>query len=57
MRFRRPGFEQLKTGGRIVAPIGNDEQQLVVAQKDDNGQLVRSGTEAVRFVPLRGGVA
>ena len=49
--------EQLKTGGRIVAPVGTDEQQLVVAQKDENGKLVRSGREAVRFVPLRGGVA
>ena len=49
--------EQLKIGGRIVAPLGNDEQQLVVAMKDDSGQLVRRGTEAVRFVPLRGGIA
>jgi protein-L-isoaspartate(D-aspartate) O-methyltransferase len=50
-------IEQLKPGGRIVAPLGTDEQQLVVAQKDDSGNLVRSGKEAVRFVPLRGGVA
>ena len=49
--------EQLKTGGRIVAPLGIDEQQLVVAMKDENGKLVRTGKEAVRFVPLRGGVA
>jgi protein-L-isoaspartate(D-aspartate) O-methyltransferase len=50
-------IEQLKTGGRIVAPVGVDEQQLVVAQKDESGKLIRSGKEAVRFVPLRGGVA
>ena len=49
--------EQLRTGGRIVAPLGNDEQRLIVAQKDEQGRLVRSGKEAVRFVPLRGGVA
>jgi protein-L-isoaspartate(D-aspartate) O-methyltransferase len=49
--------EQLKPGGRIVAPVGTGEQQLVVAQKDESGKLVRSGKEAVRFVPLRGGVA
>ena len=49
--------EQLKIGGRIVAPVGTDEQQLVVAQKDESGKLVRSGKEAVRFVPMRGGVA
>jgi protein-L-isoaspartate(D-aspartate) O-methyltransferase len=50
-------IDQLKPGGRIVAPVGIDEQQLVVAQKDDSGKLMRSGKEAVRFVPLRGGVA
>ena len=49
--------EQLKPGGRIVAPVGSGEQQLVVAQKDESGKLIRSGKEAVRFVPLRGGVA
>jgi protein-L-isoaspartate(D-aspartate) O-methyltransferase len=49
--------EQLKTGGRIVAPLGIDEQQLVVAMKDESGKLVRTGKEAVRFVPLRGGLA
>jgi protein-L-isoaspartate(D-aspartate) O-methyltransferase len=48
--------QQLKPGGRIVAPVGSDEQKLVVAQKGENGQLIRRGTEAVRFVPLRGGV-
>ncbi len=49
--------EQLKTGGRIVAPLGIDDQQLVVAMKDESGKLVRTGKEAVRFVPLRGGLA
>jgi len=50
-------IEQLKPGGRIVAPLGDGEQQLVVAQKDAAGKLVRRSKEAVRFVPLRGGVA
>jgi len=49
--------EQLRTGGCIVAPVGIGEQQLVVARKDESGKLVRSGKEAVRFVPLRGGIA
>lgn len=48
--------EQLKAGGRIVAPVGSDEQKLVVAVKDSTGRLVLSGKEAVRFVPLRGGI-
>jgi protein-L-isoaspartate(D-aspartate) O-methyltransferase len=50
-------IEQLKPGGRIVAPVGTGDQQLVVAQKDESGKLVRSGKESVRFVPLRGGIA
>ena len=48
--------EQLVTSGRIVAPLGNGEQRLTVVLKDEQGRLVRSGKEAVRFVPLRGGV-
>lgn len=47
---------QLRPGGRIVAPLGRDRQQLVVAIKDASGKLVRSSHDAVRFVPLRGGV-
>ena len=47
--------EQLKIGGRIVAPVGNLQQQLIVATKDASGRVQRSGKEAVRFVPLRGG--
>ena len=49
--------EQLKIGGRIVAPIGTWNQQLLVATKDEHGQVQTSGKEPVRFVPLRGGVA
>ncbi|MEP6607227.1 MAG: protein-L-isoaspartate(D-aspartate) O-methyltransferase [Burkholderiaceae bacterium] len=49
--------EQLKMGGRIVAPLGTWNQQLTVAIKDSSGRLQRTLKEAVRFVPLRGGVA
>ena len=43
--------QQLTTGGRIVAPIGDlDLQELVV--RDARGHEQRHG--AVRFVPLRG---
>jgi protein-L-isoaspartate(D-aspartate) O-methyltransferase len=49
-------IEQLKPGGRIVAPVGNERQQLIVATKDAGGRMQRTNKEPVRFVPLRGGV-
>ncbi len=49
-------IEQLKPGGRIVAPVGALRQQLIVATKDASGRVQSTGKEAVRFVPLRGGV-
>jgi protein-L-isoaspartate(D-aspartate) O-methyltransferase len=49
-------IEQLKPGGRIVAPVGNLQQQLIVATKDASGRVQTRGKEAVRFVPLRGGI-
>lgn len=50
-------LEQLKTGGRIVAPVGTWNQQLMVAVKDASGRVQKIRKEPVRFVPLRGGVA
>jgi protein-L-isoaspartate(D-aspartate) O-methyltransferase len=49
-------IEQLKPGGRIVAPVGQETQQLIVATKDADGRMQRSNKESVRFVPLRGGI-
>lgn len=50
-------IEQLKPGGRVVAPVGGMHQQLIVAVKDASGRVQKSVKESVRFVPLRGGVA
>ena len=47
--------EQLKAGGRIVAPVGLDDQRMTVITKDAQGRTQRKTTEPVRFVPLRGG--
>jgi protein-L-isoaspartate(D-aspartate) O-methyltransferase len=47
----------LTPAGRIVAPVGGLQQQLIVATKDGGGRVHRTVKEAVRFVPLRGGVA
>lgn len=48
-------IEQLKPGGRVVAPVGGLQQQLIVATRDANGRVHRTVKQAVRFVPLRGG--
>lgn len=50
-------IEQLKVGGRIVAPVGTWNQQLTIAVKGADGSVRKSRKEPVRFVPLRGGVA
>ena len=42
---------QLAPGGRLVAPIENGDQRLVVARRTDGGVTVTE-LERVRFVPL-----
>jgi protein-L-isoaspartate(D-aspartate) O-methyltransferase len=43
---------QLAAGGRLVAPVGNGEQRLVVLTRTAAGETRRRELEAVRFVPL-----
>ena len=43
--------EQLAPGGRLVAPVENGDQRLVVARRTPEGLTVRD-LERVRFVPL-----
>jgi protein-L-isoaspartate(D-aspartate) O-methyltransferase len=42
---------QLRPGGRLVAPVDNGEQRLVVARRTDAG-VTLTELERVRFVPL-----
>jgi protein-L-isoaspartate(D-aspartate) O-methyltransferase len=55
----RAWIEQLKPGGRIVAPVISDvqsnEQTLKVIAKDLLGRLTQRSMQAARFVPLRAG--
>ena len=46
--------EQLRTGGRLVAPVGTASQTLVWAAKTGGG-LRRESHGAVRFVRMQGG--
>ena len=47
-------LDQLAPGGRLVAPVGSDEQELVLVENRREG-FVQTRLDAVRFVPLRGG--
>jgi protein-L-isoaspartate(D-aspartate) O-methyltransferase len=49
----QPLLDQLKVGGRLVAPVGRDVQQLVRLTKTATG-FERKFLEAVRFVPMTG---
>lgn len=48
--------EQLAVGGRMVLPMGTQEQYLYLIERDENG-FRESRLEAVRFVPLLMGKA
>ncbi len=47
-------LEQLAAGGRLVAPVGIGEQELVLIERTKDG-LREERLDAVKFVPLRGG--
>src|SRR3546814_3932706 len=52
-----PLLNQLKRGGRMVAPVGrlDDAQQLMLIEKDANGRIHQRPIMPVRFSPLQGG--
>lgn len=47
-------IEQLKTGGRLIAPVGSDLQDLILVTKQLDGTIVKRNVMAVRFVPMTG---
>ncbi len=47
-------IEQLKPGGRLIAPVGKDLQDLIVVEKNLDGSIIRRSVMAVRFVPMTG---
>ena len=47
-------IEQVRDGGRVLAPVGASSQHLVYGEKRD-GDLRRERRTPVRFVPMRGG--
>ena len=53
----QPLIEQLKTGGRLVIPVGTQSgaQTLMVVEKKADGTLAKRDILGVRFVPLTRG--
>jgi protein-L-isoaspartate(D-aspartate) O-methyltransferase len=51
----KPLLDQLKVGGRLVAPVGRDDQRLVRITRTETG-LKREVLAPVRFVPMTGKV-
>jgi protein-L-isoaspartate(D-aspartate) O-methyltransferase len=45
--------EQVRPGGRVLAPVGDRRQRLVAARKRADGGLDRESHGGVRFVPLQ----
>jgi protein-L-isoaspartate(D-aspartate) O-methyltransferase len=50
----QPLVEQLALGGRLVIPVGNFFQELVVIEKQKDGSIRRESIIPVKFVPMRG---
>jgi protein-L-isoaspartate(D-aspartate) O-methyltransferase len=46
--------EQLAPGGRLVLPVGEEDQELVVIEKRADGSVTRAAVAPVRFVPMTG---
>ncbi|HKQ32021.1 MAG TPA: protein-L-isoaspartate O-methyltransferase, partial [Thermodesulfobacteriota bacterium] len=46
-------IEQLRTGGRMVIPVGDESQELLLMEKTESGITTKRIT-AVRFVPMTG---
>jgi protein-L-isoaspartate(D-aspartate) O-methyltransferase len=51
----QPLIEQLKPGGRMIAPVGpvHSTQELRVFEKNADGKVISKSVTPVRFVPLR----
>jgi protein-L-isoaspartate(D-aspartate) O-methyltransferase len=53
-RIPEPLLKQLKTGGKLVIPVGKAYQDLIVLTKRRDGGFDRENVLPVRFVPMTG---
>jgi protein-L-isoaspartate(D-aspartate) O-methyltransferase len=47
-------IDQLAPNGRLVIPVGDESQKLLLIEKDANGKVQRREVTPVRFVPMTG---
>jgi|TARA_B110000263_G_scaffold58469_1_gene49976 protein-L-isoaspartate(D-aspartate) O-methyltransferase len=51
-KIPQPLIDQLKTGGRLVVPVGTRHQELKVITKNEDGSIQSKNIIPVRFVPM-----
>jgi len=47
-------IEQLASGGRMILPLGDKDQRLIILTKDAEGRIHRTESVGVKFVPMTG---
>ena len=50
----QPLVDQLARGSRLVIPVGQFFQELLVIEKQQDGSIRRESIAPARFVPMRG---
>ena len=51
-KIPQPLIDQIKTGGRLVVPVGTRHQELKVITKNEDGSIQSKNIIPVRFVPM-----
>ena len=50
-------LDQLAVGGRLIIPVGTDEQVLYAVERTSESDYRQTKLEPVKFVPLLGGTS
>ncbi len=50
----QPLIDQLKKGGRMIIPVGDFYQELILITKQSDGTVKKKSVLPVRFVPMTG---
>jgi len=55
-KIPEPLLDQLKPGGRMIIPVGEYAQELILVKKKPDGAIEKQAVLPVRFVPMTGEV-